>query len=107
MKKDNIFKIVFCILLLVYLSLYFAGISGYYEYRNYKKMVLTEEQINRFEEDVKEGKEINVEDYIVEENNNHNNKIANAGKKLSFTISSSMSKVLTKCFKVISNFITE
>lgn len=107
MKKDNIFKIVFCILMLTYLTLYFAGVSGYYEYKNYKKMVLTEEQINKFEEDVKEGKEINVEDYIVEEKNSHNNKIANAGKRLSFTISSSMSKVLTKCFKVISKFITE
>ena len=107
MKKDNLFKIIFCILMLIYLSLYFAGISGYYEYRNYKKMILTEEQINQFEEDVKEGKEINVEDYIVEEKNNHNNKIANAGKKLSFIISSSMSKVLTKCFKAISSFITE
>jgi hypothetical protein len=107
MKKDNIFKIVFCILMLTYLTLYFAGVSGYYEYKNYKKMVLTEEQINKFEEDVKEGKEINVEDYIIEENSNHNNKIANTGKRLSFTISSSMSKVLTKCFKVISKFITE
>lgn len=107
MKKDNIFKIIFCILILTYLTLYFAGISGYYEYKNYKKMVLTEEQILKFEEDVKEGKEINVDDYIVEENNNHNNKIANIGKRLSFTISSSMSKVLSKCFKVISKFIAE
>lgn len=107
MKKNNIFKIIFCLLMFIYLALYFASASGYYDYKNYKKMVLTEEQINKFEEDVKEGKQINIEDYIVVEKSVQNNKIANVGKKLSFAISSSLSKVLTKVFKTISKFITD
>ena len=107
MEKTKIFKFIFIVLLLLYLSLYFTGVSGYYEYKNYKKMSLTEEQIIKFEEDVKAGKDVNVEDYIVEEKKDYNNKIANAGKKISFTISGILSKVLSETFKEISKFVTE
>ena len=107
MEKGKIIKFIFVSLLLIYLSLYFTGVSGYYEYKNYKKMSLTEEQIIKFEEDVKAGKNVNVEDYIVEEKKDYNNKIANTGKKISFTISGIMSKVLTETFKEISKFVTE
>lgn len=107
MKKTDIFKFIFFFLLIAYISLYFGSLSGYYEYKNYQKMTLTEEQIKRFEEDVKEGKEIDVEDYIVEEQPVHNNKIANTGKKLSYGISNALSKVLTKTFKTLSKFIDE
>lgn len=107
MKKDNIFKVVFFILMLTYLTLYFAGVSGYYEYKNYKKMTLTEEQIIKFEQDVKDGKEVNVEDYIVEDKKYYNNKIANTGKKISFAISDTMTKVLSETFKTISKFVME
>lgn len=107
MKKDKIFKFAFCLLLLVYLTLYFSSISGYYEYKNYQKMTLTEEQIIKFEQDVKDGKEVNVEDYIVEERTDYNNKIADTGKRVSYTISDTMNKVLNKTFKVLSKFVTE
>ena len=107
MKRDKIFKFVFITLLLVYLSLYFAGVAGYYEYRNYKKMSLTEEQIEKFEQDVKDGKEVNVEDYIIEDKKPENNKIANLGKRISFTISGVLTKTLSSGFKTLSKFITE
>ncbi len=107
MKPDKIFKFVFFLLLLIYLTLYFTGIAGYYEYKNYKKMTLTNEQIEKFEEDVKSGKEVNVEDYITKEKKDYNNKISDAGKKVSFTISNTLSKLLTSTFKHISKFITE
>lgn len=107
MKADKIFKFVFCLLLLIYLTLYFTGVAGYYEYKNYKKMTLTEEQIEKFEEDVKNGKEVNVEDYIQEEKRDYNNKIANTGKKVSYTISNTLTKLLSSTFKHISKFITE
>ena len=107
MEKGKIFKYVFLILLLLYLSIYFTSVSGYYEYKNYKKMSLTEEQIVKFEEDVKAGKDVSVEDYIVEEKKDYNNKIANAGKRISYTISDVMAKVLEESFKEISKFVTE
>lgn len=107
MKKDKIFKAFFSLLLITYLVIYIASSSGYYEYKNYKKMTLTEEQIEKFEDDVKNGKEVNVEDYVVEENNIYDNRIAKVGKKLSFMISDTLTGVLSKSFKAISKFIVE
>lgn len=107
MKREKIFKVVFISLLLIYLSFYFAGVAGYYEYKNYKKTELTEEQIEKFENDVKEGKEINVEDYLVEDKKVVNNKISTLGKKISFGISGILTKSLSKGFRSLSKFITD
>ena len=72
-----------------------------------KKMTLTEEQIEKFEEDVKNGKEVNVEDYVIKDNETYDNKIAKVGKKLSFAISDTLTSVLSKSFKALSKFIVE
>ena len=52
-------------LFLSFLVLYFAQAGGYYEDVNNKKASLTEEKIKQFEEDVKNGKKIEVENYVV------------------------------------------
>ena len=104
MKKEKVFKFVFFVLLISYLALYFSSVSGYYEYQNYQKMTLTKEQ---FEEDVKQGKALDVEDYIIKENVHFNNQIANAGKKISYTLSDALSVVLSKFFNFLASFITE
>jgi hypothetical protein len=107
MNREKVFKVVFVGLLFIYISFYFAGVAGYYEYKNYKKTVLTEEQIEKFEKDVKEGKEVNVEDYVVEDKKVVNNKISNLGKRISFGVSGIISKSLAKGFKSLSKFITD
>ena len=45
------------------LVLYFGQATGYYEYKNNQKTTLTEESIKRFEQDIKDGKDINVSNY--------------------------------------------
>lgn len=107
MNKVNLFKFIFAFLLIIYLTLYFSSMTGYYEYQNYQKMTLTEEQISKFEKDVKEGKKVDVEDYIIKEKTDYNNKIADAGKKTSYVISNLMQTFLTKAFSFLADFITE
>ena len=107
MDKIKILKIIFNLLLITYLTLYFCGMSGYYEYENYQKMTLTEEQIMKFEQDVKDGKEVDVEDYIIKEKTDYNNKIADTGKRISYTISDLVSTLLTKIFGYLEDLIDE
>ena len=107
MNKENIFKFIFMFLLVIYLCLYFTNMTGLYEYKNYKKMSLTSEQIEKFEQDVKNGKEINIDNYIVEEKTMHNNKIGNFEKKFSFKFSEVLTNTLTKTFNFLSKFISE
>ena len=92
MKKINIFSILIT-LIVIYLILYFANITGYYEYTNYNKTTLTNEQIKKFEEDIKMGNNIDINDYVVKKID-YQNKISKFNKEVS--------KTLNKVFK---NFI--
>ena len=65
LKSNNIFKFVFIILILVFLFLIVASQSGYYEYELSRKTKLTDEAIDKFENDVKEGKNIDINNYSV------------------------------------------
>ena len=58
---------IFLCILVIYTSIYLMINMGYYEYANYKKKELTEEQIKKFENDVKNGYNIDITSYI--ENN--------------------------------------
>ncbi len=85
------------ILFFSFLVLYFAQAGGYYEDLNNKKTTLTEEKIKEFEEDVKSGKEIKVENYVVNMKKDYGNKVSSFGL---FT-----SKIFAKYFKKSMNVV--
>lgn len=62
-KMHPFFKILL-ILFIIYIFLYFAKLSGYYEGSIRRKTVLTEEKRLQFEKDILDNKEININDYI-------------------------------------------
>lgn len=103
----KIIKSLFILLFFSYTILYILSAAGYYEYKNYEKMILTEEQIKKFEEDVKAGVDVDLTDYVIEERVDQNNKIANTGKKLSVLISEVMTNGMNKSFKVLSKIIDD
>lgn len=88
----KIFKLFIWFLFLSFLVLYFAQEFGYYENLNSKKASITEEKIKQFEKDVKQGKKINVENYVSDVKKDYNNKISSFGL---FT-----SKSFAKYFKI-------
>ena len=86
-KSNNIFKFVFLVLFLFFLVLYMSQSFGYYEYNNRKTNTLTEESVKRFEQDIKDGKNIKASDYI-KKDNDYNNKLSKFGLKLSNIVGS-------------------
>ena len=67
---NKILKLLGIILIILFLSLYFSKYNNnYYENKNN----LTDEAIKRYEKDLKEGKNIDPNNYIVQEKN-YNNK---------------------------------
>lgn len=105
MDKEKIFKSVFILLLIIYLCLYFSDKSGLYDYKNYKKVSLTNEQIRHFEQDIKDGKPINIDNYMIEEKNFKNNKLGNMSKKLSYTISDTLENILSSSYDFLSKLV--
>ena len=87
------------ILLIFFLALYLSSYNtSYYENKN----ILTEDAIKRFEKDLKEGKKINVNNYI-EKEKNYNNKVSTYTLKLSNLIDKCINKSLKLVLKYLEN----
>lgn len=104
MKPKELTKILVIVIIVSFFSLYFTTLGGYYEYNLSKKNVLTEEAIERFEEDVKAGKEIIASNYI-EEEKDYNNKISQLTLRLSNFVSTAFDKVMKFIFKQLENTV--
>ena len=110
MKKqkvaDKVFKYFFLISFIAFLTIYFSQATGYYEYEQYKKKELTEEQIRRFEQDINEGKEIDIDSYL-EPVKNYQNKISSTSLTISDAIGVYMQKGIEFVFGGIGKLIEE
>ena len=63
-KKNNIFFKILAILFLVYIALTIAYESGYYETKQKNRATLTKEAMEQFENDLKEGKTLDIKEYL-------------------------------------------
>lgn len=103
----KVFQGFIWILFLSFLVLYFAQAGGYYEDLNSKKASLTKENIEKFEEDVKNGKEIKVENYVVNMKKDYDNKVSSFGLFTSKTIANGFKWGMTNIFNGIDKMMNE
>lgn len=104
MKMKQLTKLFVIILIVSFFSLYFTTMGGYYEYSLSKKNVLTQEAIARFEQDVKDGKEIIAANYI-EEEKDYSNKTSKIAIKISNFVSNAFDKTMKFIFKQIESTV--
>lgn len=103
----KIFNGLIWFLFLSFLVLYFAQANGYYEDLNNKKSSLTEEKIKQFEKDVKNGKEIKVENYVVDIKKDYDNKISSFGLFTSKGLAQGFKWTMNKVFGEIDKMVNE
>ncbi|MBR1385635.1 MAG: hypothetical protein IJ568_02260 [Bacilli bacterium] len=87
----KISKVLMASLLIVFVIMYYFG-GNIYDYKIIEKKNLTEEQIKKFEIDVKEGKEIDIEEYVVKDRN-YSNKVTRLNTKISNIIETGFKKI--------------
>ena len=80
---------------------YIAISNGYYETKLREKNIMTEEQIKRFEEDIKLGKEIDFNEYLNPPITSYDNKMSRAGA----TFSEKSEKVMQKGIGMVIDLI--
>ena len=97
-RPKKIFNTIIFVLFTIFVCLYFASNNGYYEYKNKEKSELTKEKIKQFEKDIKNGKKVDLKDYLTTENKNYENKITKLGNKMSDIVDYSMKNSLEKTF---------
>ena len=102
--KKTFNTIIFCLFIL-FVSLFIASQTGYYEYQNKQKKSFTEDKIKQFEEDLKKGKKVDLKDYMSSEIKTYDNKITKFGNTLSDIIDFSLNESLEKTFSAVEKFI--
>lgn len=102
---NRTFKYIFILLFIAFLTLYLSQATGYYEYENHQKNALTEEQIKQFEKDVKEGKNIKIEDYIEKTHVDYGNKASDIGNQFSKTVNKGVKKGIEAFFGALNKLI--
>ena len=98
-KKNNTFLKIIGILFIIYFSLYVMNYLGYYNIAA-KNKVLTEEKLKEFEKDVKNGKSIDIKNYI-DDTTNYKNFYSNIG----YNISNGIDNVLNKGLKELGDVL--
>ena len=99
--KDKIAYGIFVILLLFFFTFIFAEKLGYYTPQSTKTKALTEEQIKLFEEDIKNGKEIDVTKYTNNLKKDYSNNLSKGIYKVSLRLESFIDKSIKSIFKSI------
>ena len=106
-KKNIIYKFIFSLFFVSFLVIYFSELTGYYEYHNYQKTALTGEHIKKFEEDVRNGNEVDINEYLIVNNKKYNNTLSKLASKLSDSISKLVHNGVEYTFKYLSRLIDE
>lgn len=106
-KVYNGFKIITLLLFIIFVTLFFASYTGYYDYENKKQAELTQSQIKKFEQDVKNGVNLDLEDYIKKPSNGYQNSLSKIGSKFSKTISRSVAITVDKTFDFLIKFVEQ
>ena len=105
-KKHNYFWWILFILFTIFMSFFLAYDSNYYESSISKKSRITQEKIREFEQDVKDNKEIDIKNYVEEDNINYSSAMSNVGAKLSSSIDDFMQNGLSNFFDVLGKLFT-
>lgn len=92
-------KYIFIFIIGLFLLLYFFG-SNVFQSRLTVKRDLTQEQIDKFEEDVRNGVEVDIKNYIVKDKK-YNNIITDTNSKISNVIEYSFKKIFEYLLKNI------
>lgn len=105
-KKKNYFPKILFGLFILYLCVYAIGKNGFVERKYSNRTLYTEEQIHKFEKDVENGKEIDINQYLSNENIDYANSVSKLGEKVSKLINVGASK-LDKILNDIFSFLFE
>ena len=93
------------LIILIFLFSYFIEYSGYYEYNLQSKKNLTEEQIKKFEDDVKNGKEIDLNSYLEKTTIDYSNSLTRSTSQANLKLNEYLKKLLTGGFDILGKFI--
>lgn len=107
MKKESIFKFILLCFIICFLVILFAGKTGYYEKKLRDNSILTEEQIKKFEEDLKKGKSVDISNYVINENKDYTTKLTSDVYSVSLKVEKTIDKIVKFIFNEVGKNIND
>ncbi len=107
MKKESIFKFILLCFIICFLVILFVGKTGYYEKKLRDNSILTEEQIKKFEEDLKNGKNVDISNYVINENKDYTTKLTSDVYSVSLKLEKTIDKIVKFIFNEVGKNIND
>ena len=105
--KNKYLKFLIIIIFIIYISAYYVGTTGYYEYHMQEKTILTNKKIKEFENDIKDNKDIDIKTYLDNKNIDYTNKLSNIIYDMSSSGTQIARKVIKHIFKKLSYLVED
>ncbi|MBO4245539.1 MAG: hypothetical protein J5892_02210 [Bacilli bacterium] len=102
-KKNNYFLRIIFIIFIIYTGLYISSLNTTYD-RN--EVILTEENMRLFEEDIKNNKPLDLKKYQTIKEDDYGNLFSNTGYIIGNTLDTFMLKGINKGIKVFKKLFT-
>lgn len=100
-KKGNIFLKTLGCLFILFIALFIANMSGYYESKIKDRVIVTEEGIKKFEELVQSGEEIDVNSFLNTEREDYSSKMSNLGDNITSGVENFISNGVSVVYDVL------
>lgn len=100
MKISKLFKFMIFTIVVVFFCTYFMEKTGYYEYKLQNKKILTESEMLKFENDVREGKDVTLEDYLSNTNVDYSNNLTKTTSNISIKLNKYLKNILVNGFDI-------
>ena len=94
------------VLFTLYISFYVASVSGYYEYEKSEQNKMTEEKMKEFENDIKNGKKVDIKDYLTDIKKDYSNGATKLGIDFSMIVEKFMSKGINEMVNIFKILFT-
>ena len=100
MKTNKLIKFICFIIVIVFLCSYFIEQTGYYEYKLQNRKILTEQEMLKFESDVKEGLNVDIKDYLNNTNIDYSNNLTKTTSNISIKLNKYLKNILMNGFDI-------
>lgn len=105
--NKNIIKLFIFTIILIFIISYLVSSTGYYEYQMQERTILTNEKIKEFEQDIKDNKNIDIEQYFISEEIDYSNKLTDLVYNISNESTKATRKIIKKIFQKLGTIIEE
>ena len=105
MKGKRIVKLFVEMIIIIFIFSYVIEKSGYYEYNLQAKKNMTEEEIKKFESDVKSGKDVDINNYLNDVSTDYSSNLTRTTSTISLNLNRYLIKTISNTINIFSRLV--